>query len=192
MYINLNEVNLLPNKMEALFDYVRTRFDAEPKSPLHIGEAMGCWLYHAAIAEEIPVLEMAINTTTDNVLLALLDETKKLANHQKEILEQFMLKEGISLSDTSQAKPEADPNAIPLGAKSTDKEIANLISVKITSNIVMCATNISQSIRSDVGLMWLRFHTEKAVLGMDVKTKMREHGWIKMPPPYNPPGTIHE
>ncbi|MFB6465438.1 hypothetical protein ACE38V_01340 [Cytobacillus sp. Hz8] len=58
----------MPNKMEALFDYLKTRFDSEPKSNLHIGEAMGCWLYFTALAEEIPVLESALNTTSDNVL----------------------------------------------------------------------------------------------------------------------------
>ncbi|MCM3025044.1 DUF3231 family protein [Heyndrickxia ginsengihumi] len=177
----------MPNKIEALFDYLRTRFDSEPKSKLHIGEAMGCWLYYTALAEEIPVLEIALNTTTDNVLIELLKDALKLSNQQTTILEEFMLKEGISLPDTSAHKPQTDSNSIPLGVKSTDIEIANLISAKVASNIVMCSTNISQSIRSDVGLMWIRFHSEKCVYGMDVKTKMREHGWIKVPPYYYPP-----
>jgi len=184
----LNEVLSLPNKMEALLDYLKTRFDPEPKSKLHIGEAMGCWLYYTAIAEEIPVLEAALNTTTDNVLIELLHAGKKLATHQKEILEAFMINEGVSLPSTSEHKPKSDPNSVPLGVKATDEEIANLLSAKVASNIVMCSTNISQSIRSDVGLMWIRFHTEKSIYGMDVKTKMRDHGWIKVPPYYYPPG----
>lgn len=184
----MNEVLLLANKIEALFDYLTTRFDTEPKSRLHIGEAMGCWLYYTAIAEEIPVLEAALNTTTDNVLIELLNDGKKLASHQKSILESFMIKEGIPLAETSEHKPNSDPNAVPLGVKATDSEIANLISAKVASNIVMCSSNVSQSIRSDIGLMWIRFHSEKAIYGIDVKTKMREHGWIKVPPYYYPPG----
>lgn len=178
----------MPNKIEALFEYLRTRFDTEPKSRLHIGEAMGCWLYYTAITEEIPALETAFNTTTDNVLIELIKEAKRLATHQKNQLEDFMINEGISLPDTSEHKPKSDPNSVPLGVKTTDTEIANLISAKIASNIVICSTNISQSIRSDVGLMWIRFHSEKAIFGMDLKTKMREHGWIKVPPYFYPPG----
>ncbi|MGM0876917.1 MAG: DUF3231 family protein [Bacillota bacterium] len=178
----------MPNKVEALFDYLITRFDNEPKSKLHIGEAMGCWLYYTAIAEEIPVLESALNTTTDNVLIELIKDGIKLSIHQKKILEDFMIKEGIALPDTSGHKPNSDPNSVPLGVKATDTEIANLISAKVATNIVMCSSNISQCIRSDIGLMWIRFHSEKAIYGMDVKTKMREHGWIKVPPYYYPPG----
>ncbi|MFC0273151.1 DUF3231 family protein [Metabacillus herbersteinensis] len=179
---------LLPNKIEALFDYLITRFDTEPKSRLHIGEAMGCWLYYTALAEEIPVLESALNTTTDNVLIELLKDGTKLGINQKKILGEFMIKEGVALPDISGHKPNSDPNSVPLGVKATDIEIANLISAKVATNIVMCSSNISQCIRSDIGLMWIRFHSEKAIYGMDVKTKMREHGWIKVPPYYYPPG----
>lgn len=178
----------LAHKIEAFLDYIRTRFDSEPKPRLHIGEAMGCWTYYTAIAEEIPVLEMALNTTTDNVLIELVNEAKEIAKEQRTILEKFMVNEGVPLSNSSESKPKSDPNAIPLGAKSTDLEIANLLAAKVTSNIVMCSTNISQSVRSDVGLMWVRFHMEKCIYGMELKTKMREHGWIKMPPYYYSPG----
>ncbi|GGM23418.1 hypothetical protein GCM10011351_06500 [Paraliobacillus quinghaiensis] len=179
----------MPHKIEALFDYLTTRFDTEPKTNLHIGEAMGFWLYYTALAEEIPVLEAALNTTTDNVLIGLLKEAKKLGTSQMNIIEDFLIKEGVSLSDTSQHKPKSDPNSIPLGVKSTDSEIVNLVSAKVAANIILCSNNIAQSIRSDVGLIWIRFHSEKAIFGMDVKTKMREHGWIKVPPYYYPPGS---
>lgn len=181
-------VLLLTKKMEALFDYLRTRFDTEPKSRPHIGEAMGCWLYYTAIAEEIPVLESALNTTTDNVLIELVKEGEKLAIHQKNVLKDFMIKEGITLPQVTAHKPNSDPNSVPLGVKASDSEIANLLSAKVASNIIMCSSNISQSIRSDIGLMWIKFHSEKSIYGMDVKTKMREHGWIKVPPYYYPPG----
>ncbi|MEG9295478.1 DUF3231 family protein [Mangrovibacillus sp. Mu-81] len=179
----------MPNTMEALFDYLKTRFDDEPKPRAHIGEAMGCWLYYTAIAEEIPILDAAMNTTTDKDLVELLKDALKLATHQKQTLEEFMVKEGIPLADTSKRKPVSNPNSIPLGVKATDTEIANLISAKVATNIVMCATNNSQSVRSDIGLMWIRFQAEKSVFGMDLKTKMKQRGWLKAPPSYIPPGT---
>lgn len=99
-----------------------------------------------------------------------------------------MVEEGIPLSKTSETRPKSDPNSIPLGAKMTDDEIANFISIKIATNIVMCATNMSQSIRNDMGLMWARFQAEKMVFGMELKTAMRKRGWLKVPPYYYPPG----
>ncbi|TKC18837.1 DUF3231 family protein [Robertmurraya kyonggiensis] len=178
----------MPNKIEAFFDYLVSRFDTEPKPRLHIGEAMGCWLYLTALLEEIPVIDASLNTTTDTQLIELLNDGKKLGLHQKNILETFLVNEGVPLSNPPEPKPKSDPDRVPPGVKATDSEIANFLSAKVASNIVMCSTNISQSIRSDVGLMWIRFHSEKCVYGMDVKSKMRERGWIKIPPYYIPPG----
>jgi len=178
----------MQNLFETAFDYLRTTFDTEPKSPPHIGEAMGCWIYFTALAEEVPVLEAALNTTTDNELIQLINKSKDLGEHQLKILQQFMVEEGIPLSKTSEPRPKSDPNSVPLGAKMTDDEIANFISIKIATNIVMCATNMSQSIRNDIGLMWARFQAEKMVFGMELKTAMRKRGWLKVPPYYYPPG----
>ncbi|MGF3104463.1 DUF3231 family protein [Rossellomorea sp. DUT-2] len=178
----------MQNLFETAFDYLRTTFDTEAKTPPHIGEAMGCWIYFTALAEEVPVLEAALNTTTDNELIQLINKSKDLGEHQLKILQQFMVEEGIPLSKTSEPRPKSDPNSVPLGAKMTDDEIANFISIKIATNIVMCATNMSQSIRNDIGLMWARFQAEKMVFGMELKTAMRKRGWLKVPPYYYPPG----
>jgi hypothetical protein len=179
----------LPNIFEAVIDYIRTTsIDNDPKPRPHIGEAMGCWLYYTAIAEEIPALEASLNTTTDTELLSLIKESKKLALHQLGTLEKFMIDEGIPLSQVAQSKPRSDPNSVPLGVKVTDDEIANFIGAKVASNIMMCSTNMTQSIRNDIGLMWARFHAEKMIFGMELKTAMRKRGWIKVPPYYYPPG----
>jgi hypothetical protein len=178
----------LTNIFETLVDYIRTTLDNEPKSPPHIGEAMSCWLYFTALAEEVPVLESALNTTTDDELIILVQEGKELGNNQLKRIQDFMINEGIPLSRTSESKPKSQPNSVPLGVKLTDAEIANGLSFKIQTNIVMCATNMSQSVRSDIGLMWTNFLYEKSILGFKLKTIMRKRGWIKVPPYYYPPG----
>ncbi|MBY0061878.1 DUF3231 family protein [Priestia aryabhattai] len=179
------------NVMESLLTYLKsTHNDDFP--PLHIGEAMGCWLYFTALAEEIPALETSLHTTTDKELVKLVNESKDLAESQLDALKHFMLKEGLPLSEIPAAKPELNSQDIPLGAKATDTEISNLISVKVASNIVMCSTNISQAIREDLGTMWLKFHTEKVLFGVKVKKLMQEKGWLKYPPTYYPPGAPHK
>jgi hypothetical protein len=176
--------NLLGN----LVDYIRTTFDNEPKSPPNIGEAYGCWIYYSALAEEIPAIEVGLNTTTDDELIQLLNEGMSLGNSQLKQLKAFMINEGIPLSRSSENKPKSDPNSIPLGVKTTDYEIANFLSIKVATNIIMCGNNISQSIRSDIGLMWMEFLVEKAQYGFKLKTAMRKRGWVKVPPFYYPPG----
>ncbi|MBD7936936.1 DUF3231 family protein [Cytobacillus sp. Sa5YUA1] len=179
----------MPNAFQAVINYIKsTSVEEDPKQNPHIGEAMGCWLYYTSIAEEIPALETCLNTTTDNELIELLTESKRLAEHQKLTLEKFMIKEGIPLSNTAQSKPNSDPNNIPLGVKSTNDEIANLISIKVASNIMMCSTNMTQSIRNDIGLMWARFYAEKMIFSMNLKNTMHKRGWLKIPPYFHPPG----
>lgn len=53
----------------------------------------------------------------------------------------------------------------------------------------MCATVASQSLRTDVALMFLKFQTDKLSLGLKAKELMRENGWLKIPPFYQPPGS---
>lgn len=178
----------MANVLGNLVDYIRTTFDHEPKAPPHIGEAFGLWLYYSALAEEIPALEVALNTTTDDELISLLKEGLELGKSQLQRLEQFMLNEGIPLSRSSENKPKSDPNSIPHGVKTSDYEIANFLSVKVATNIVMCGNNISQSIRSDIGLMWMEYLVEKSQYGFKVKTAMRKRGWLKVPPFFYPPG----
>jgi hypothetical protein len=50
---------------------------------------------------------------------------------------------------------------------------------------------MGQSIRTHIGSMWLKFHTEKVILGPKVKSLMQEKGWIKIPPYYYPFGSPH-
>ncbi|MDT2047041.1 DUF3231 family protein [Priestia flexa] len=174
--------------IEALTTYLKT-INTNKHEPLHIGEAMGCWLYFTALTEEIPAIETSLHTTTDETLLELAHESKLLALTQRNKLKEFMLHEGIPLSDIPAQKPESDPYQIPPGVRATDSEIANLISAKVASNIIMCSTNISQSIRNDVGMLWLKFHSEKVAFGFKVKETQREKGWLKKPPSYTPPGS---
>jgi hypothetical protein len=159
----------LTNIFETFVDYIKTTIDNEPKAPPHIGEAMACWLYFTALAEEVPVLEAALNTTTDDELIILVQEAKELGNNQMKRIRDFMINEGIPLSRTSESKPKSQPNSVPLGVKLTDAEIANGLSMKIHTNIIMCATNMSQSIRNDIGLMWTNFLYQKSIMGFKLK-----------------------
>jgi hypothetical protein len=84
--------------------------------------------------------------------------------------------------------PISDANDIPPGVKLTDDVIANELCLKIVSLIVRAAGAASESIRTDVGLMFIQFQTEKFAFATRLKHLMRKRGWIKVPPFYLPPG----
>lgn len=173
---------------EAVADVMKTLIDNEPKPPLHIGEAMTCWTYLTMLEEEIANVQIGINTTTDNELLGALQASMELAKAQSKVLRDFMLLEGVTLPPVSEKKPNSEPNSVPMGVKLTDDEIANALSVKLVANYMMCAAGAVQSVRNDVGLMFVKFQAEKLKFGASLKTLMRKRGWIKIPPYYVPNG----
>ncbi|WP_456359663.1 hypothetical protein [Bacillus sp. Y1] len=54
---------------------------------------------------------------------------------------------------------------------------------------MQAAAAASESIRTDVGLLFIQFQTEKFAFATRLKHLMRKRGWIRVPPFYLPPGT---
>src|SRR5690625_196638 len=159
------------------------------KNPLHIDEAIACWTYFSFVSSAIIHVEVGLNTTNDSKLENFLQESYKvMKSHQKDLSE-FMRKEGVPLAHISEDKPESDPNAIPLGAKFSNNEICNTININFIVAVEMCSAFTVESIRTDVGLMFLKFQIDKLSLALKAKELMQEKGWLKMPPFYNPPGS---
>jgi hypothetical protein len=179
------------NPFEAIWNALKISIDNtnEPNSPLHIIEAGDCWKYNTMVEEFLRYEEIGLNTTTDDEVKEMLTDVVKLCESQLKKLSQFMKKEGIPLPDVSSSKPNSDSKGIPLGVKLTDVEIANGIAFKLVTCIQACAIGQAESIRNDVGLMWLGFYSEWVTFGTILKTLMRKRGWIKVPPYYYPPGS---
>jgi hypothetical protein len=114
----------------------------------------------------------------------------KLGTSQRERLHDFMIKEGITLPPAPEDLPVAYPNSIPPGVKLTDDVIANELSLKIVS--MRAAGAASESIRSDVSVMFIQFQAKKFSFAARLKHLMRKRGWIKLPQFYVPPGSQHQ
>lgn len=176
------------NVLEALSELLGSLIDEEPKPPLHVGEVMACWTYLTILEEAVMLEQTGLNSSTDPELKQFLEKTMAAASSQARRLKDFLQQEGVPLPPLSEPKPLSDPNAVPLGVKLTDNEIANGVSVKLAVSITSCATAASQSVRNDVGLMFIEFQNEVMVYGTMIKTLMRKRGWLKTPPYYYPPG----
>jgi hypothetical protein len=178
----------MSNPFEAVMNTIKTIVVTDPKTPLHVGEVMSIWTYLTILDEALRYEEVGLNTTTDSEVTELLEDAKKLCESQSERLSNFMRKEGIPLPPSQQKKPVSKSSEIPLGVKLTDDEIANGVSLKIATAAVECAIGNSQSIRTDVGLIWTEFYMELLTFGATTKALLRKRGWLKLPPFYSPPG----
>lgn len=179
---------MLTNLFEAVANTLKVKLDNEPKSPLHVGEVMSCWVYVAMMDEASIFMQAGVNMTSDDELLQMLKDSIEQCDKQSRKLKDFMKTEGVHLPNVSEPRPNSDPNSVPLGVKLTDEEIANGVSIKTASAIIACATGASQSIRTDLGTIWVDFLSEKLLFGTSLKTLLIKRGWIKVPPYYYPPG----
>ncbi|WP_347549176.1 DUF3231 family protein [Pseudalkalibacillus hwajinpoensis] len=173
---------------KSMLGVIQSYTDDTPEYPMHVGEVMNCWTTFAIFKEAQVFYRIALNTTEDHQLKKITQEIFDGSKDQSK-LKTFMIKEGVPLPSTSQEKPDSSPSTIPLGFKLTDDEIANGISLKLTAVNVLCASAISQSIRTDVGLMFIQFQIHILMFAAEIKTLMERRGWLKTPPYYLPPGT---
>jgi len=181
-------VKYVPDLLQALKNVVQSFIKDENKTPLHIGEAMGCWIFLALAGETQVQTEAGINSTMDPELRKALQEAVNMFKSEKKRIVEFMRAEGIPLPPISESKPISDPNSVPLGVKLTDNELANSLKKKISMAITNCSEAASQSLRSDVSLMWAEFLQEHITFLITFKSLMRKRGWLKVPPPYHPAG----
>jgi hypothetical protein len=177
------------NILEAAIITIKSLTDEEKPQPLHVGEVMACWIYLTGLEVAKITVQAGINTTNDEDLKTMFKEDLELNLSQRERLYNFMLKEGITLPPAHENLPHSDPNSIPLGVKLTDDLLANELSFKIVSLIIRAAGANAEAIRTDFGLMFLKFQAEKVILGAKLKQVMTKRGWIKIPPLFIPPGS---
>lgn len=178
----------MANVIESLADFLKSLADDEPVPPLHVGEVMNCWTYLALLREAISFEQIGLNMTTDPELIEFIEKAIAGASSQEKRLSDFLQKEGVTLPPSSESKPKSEPNSVPLGTKFTDDEISNIVSVKLAASIVACAGGAAQSVRNDVGAMFIKFQEEAMTFGLICKSMMKKRGWIKIPPYFIPPG----
>ncbi|TCP57591.1 uncharacterized protein DUF3231 [Tumebacillus sp. BK434] len=174
--------------MEAVANALKALIDDDPKPPLHVLEVGNCWAYLAYLGDALSVSQQALNMTSDEDLSSAIHEELELVEIQKSKLQAFMIDEGIPLPPMLEQVPKCRQEDIPPGVKQTDYEIANALSLKIAFSIIACAKAISEAVRVDFGIMFTQFLGQKIVYGTTLRAVMKQRGWLKVPPAYNPPG----
>ena len=178
----------MTNILESVKEILQLNLDNEPKNPLHVGEVMSCWMYLGLMDEATVYIQIALNSTNDDEVKHLLKDSLNQCQTQSERFKKLLKEEGVHLPPTSEERPNSEPNSVPLGAKLTDEEIMNGLSLKTVSAVVHCATAASQSIRMDISSVFTHCLLEKMKFGATLREQMRKRGWMKVPPYYYPPG----
>ncbi|TKD69172.1 DUF3231 family protein [Pseudalkalibacillus hwajinpoensis] len=173
---------------KSMLSAIQSHKDDTPKPPMHVGEVMSCWTAYAIFREAQIFYKMALNTTEDKPLKNITQEIFDGSVEDWNKLRDFLIKEGVQLPATSQAKPDSTSSEIPPGVKLTDDEIANGIALKLAAVNMLCASSISQSTRTDIGLMFLKVQANILMYSAELKTLMEKRSWLKTPPYYLPPG----
>lgn len=155
----------------------------QPPQPLHSGEVFVLWALYTGAAESRVICMLIANHTNDTALKETIehfiaDVEEPLINKLKHLLAQ----EGVDIPPTIGDKPRANEGAIPSGAKMTDAEVANLLVVKLGGLLNICHQGILQALRDDVGLLLLETYQHLVAQGFTLRTLMREHGWLRVPP----------
>ncbi|GAA0465484.1 DUF3231 family protein [Alkalibacillus silvisoli] len=159
------------------------------KGPVHVGEAMACWTYLAFVESIIAYEEVGLNMTLDKDVKKFINDAYDVANSHIKEMTTLMRNEGIPIASSPAHKPISDPRSVPVGARMSDEELMNTLSINFVYAGDMCAASASQCLRTDLGLMFLKFQIDKFSLGFSAKEMMKKRGWLKVPPAYRPPGS---
>lgn len=178
----------MTNVFESMKDLFTPQAADQQQNPLHVGEVTHAWVLLTLIEEGLTVYQQSLNTTKDDELIHAFRNGQQASTDIAEQLRSFLRKEGIPLPPASEDKPLSDPDAIPLGVKHTDKELANLTSAKIAAEITLLGQALAVCVRDDICKLFFEIQYEIFKFGCSLKKLMSKRGWLKIPPYYYPPG----
>ncbi|MNE66028.1 hypothetical protein D3C80_1615560 [compost metagenome] len=151
-------------------------------NPLHYGEIFDIWLCSTTAKGSISVFRALKYHAGDSDLKEVIGEIINQAELEVSECDTLLHHNGIAPIANPPERPEAKLEEIPVGARLTDMEIAPIIAANIAAGLVACSQAMGKSIREDVGVLFEKYHTKKAALGMKVLRLSKEKGWL-MPPP---------
>ena len=99
-------------------------------------------------------------------------------------LQKLLMDEGVPLPKETEMIPDLNHYEAPFGTKPTDAQIANLVVFNLNQGINYAAEYLTNTIRADVGFVFMKILTKKVMFGATFKPLMIKNGWIKVPPQY--------
>lgn len=157
-------------------------FSKTSNTPLHAGEVMNLWTFLTATENFTNSEQITLNKVKDKDLSDKMNEL--INNYHKPIIQDIknlLLKEGIELPQEPVEKPQIKLD-VQDGAKMTDEEVANLVVFNLVWAIKFCSRGLTESVRADVGEIFLKAIMKKASFSVTFKELLSNKGWLKTPP----------
>lgn len=181
MWERKNSMNLLEIAKDAFGPFL----DNE-KKPLNVGEVMNLWFYLLGTEQTLRGDQVAYNTCKDKDLkIKIEDIINNVHRPMIEELTEFFKKEGIPLPETTPEKNMGEYKTLPEDAVMGDEELANLIIYNLVVGITAATRGITESVRADVGYMFLKYFMMKVTFSITFKKLLEDKGWLNEPPYYS-------
>ncbi|MCH5584902.1 DUF3231 family protein [Shimazuella sp. AN120528] len=163
------------------------------KEPLHYGEVFDLYTALATHQGAVAGYQVYLNHTGDSDLHNILeDKIENILKPNIQQLSEILKANGIALPPAPPERPKADLEAIPVGARINDAEIAVAVSADTSASLVTFSQVIGKSIREDIAMMFGQFHMVNAQYGAKLLKLMKTKGWLVPPPLHIPQGTPEE
>ena len=164
-------------------EWIMGKMVGNPKEePMHYGEVFATWTYLLSAKSSVASYQTLVNHTGDEELRELLEEAIKISTSEAKGIATLLKKNGVPLPPAPPERPEANLEEIPVGARIMDSETVAMLAMSTSKGLVACSTIMAESIREDIGLMFGKFHMEKANFGLKVLRLKKEKGWLVHPP----------
>ncbi|GAA0353820.1 DUF3231 family protein [Bacillus horti] len=150
--------------------------------PLHYGEISQVWAFSTAAKGAISAYQAFRSHAGDKDLIKLIDDVIEQSRTEVKESDTLLNDNGIAPAPAMPERPQANLEDIPVGARFTDPEIIAAIARDTAMGLVACSQIIGSSIREDVGLLFSKYHGQKAMIGAKALRLSKEKGWL-IPPP---------
>lgn len=150
--------------------------------PMHYGEVFSLWSFLLTAKGCVASYQTFLNHAGDEDLKQILKEAIELSTQEIQEIGKLLKENGVGLPPTPPERPVSELEEIPIGAKFLDNEMAAKVSADIASGLVACSTIMGMAIREDIGMLFAKFHGQKALLGGKVLRLNKNKGWL-IPPP---------
>lgn len=150
--------------------------------PLHYGEAYDVWQFSMVAKGCVSTYRALSYHAGDKDLKGIIGDVINQAELEVSECDKILVNNGLVPSPGLPDRPEAKLEAIPIGARFTDMEIAAMVSGDMAVGLIACSQIMGKCIREDIGALFGKYHATKAAIGLKALRLSKEKGWL-IPPP---------
>lgn len=153
------------------------------EEPMHYGEVFALWQHSIKGKATVNGFKGFRPHTEDKDLKKLLDEFIEQMENETAEVDKLLLENGVTPAPNAlPERPQVEHYDIPPGVRCTDTLITAIMGLSFTRGLNECCQAMCIAVREDVGVMFLKYLTQKALLGNKLMKLTKKKGWVVSPP----------